>query len=291
MKMNKLVLFTAITISISALTGCTQKLKRKTFSEILEGVINLDECHYYVQNGRSYNTWLNDGDSYIMDELKKLDAKKRFTEPEDMDRFVSYDIYRYGYDRSLTSQMRFYENGSIIINEYGSDILDSYSYFTISEESAKAFFTYVEDRYDYAEQVSEEDFLDTKNNKSVYKLLDSLKDEQRIRGRLGNDIFIDSQAQLLGTLENIEYSYFDTVAEYPPQDEMYFLYNTADFISYEAKPWYFGLSRNYRTVYVVNYIKQDRVCRQGMFYYNVYTIDYEAGRTIISEANRILGQY
>ena len=83
MKMNKLVLFTAITISISALTGCTQKLKRKTFSEILEDVINLDECHYYVQNGRHYNTWLNDGDSYIMDELKKLDAKKRFTEPED----------------------------------------------------------------------------------------------------------------------------------------------------------------------------------------------------------------
>lgn len=291
MKMNKLVLFTAITISISALTGCGQKLKRKTFSEILEDVISLDECHYYIYNGRSYDTWLTDSDSYIMDELKKLDAKKRFTEPEDMDRYVVYDIYRYSYTGSLASSIKFYENGSIIVNEYGSDILDSYSYFTISKESAKAFFTYVEDRYDYAEQVMEEDFLDTKNNKSVYKLLDSLKDEQKIRGRLGTDMFVDSQAQLLGTLENIEYSYFDTVAEYPPQNEIYFLYNTADFVSYDVNPWYFALSSNYRTVYVVNYIKQDRVCRQSVFYYNVYFIDYEAGRTIISEANRILGQY
>lgn len=291
MKMNKLVLFTTVAISIGALTGCSQRLKRKTFSEILSDVTDLKECQYYIYNGHYYDSWLTDGDSYVMNELKTLEVKKRFTEPEDMDRFVVYDIYRYSYTGSLTSSIRFYENGSIIVNEYGSDILDSYSYFTMSEESAKAFFKYVEDRYDYAEQVMEEDFLDTKNNKSVYKLLDSLKDEQRIRGRLGNDIFIDNQAQLLGTLENIEYSYFDTVAEYPPESEIYFLYNTPDFISYEVKPWYFGLSRNYRTVYVVNYIKQDRVCRHDVFYYNVYTIDYEAGRTIISEANRILGQY
>ena len=291
MKMNKLVLFTAVAISIGALTGCSQRLKRKTFSEILSDVTDLKECHYYIYNGHYYDSWLTDGDSYVMNELKTLEVKKRFTEPEDMDRYVIYDIYRYSYTGSLTSSIKFYENGSIIVNEYGSDILDSYSYFTMSEESAKAFFTYVEDRYDYAEQVKEEDILETKNNKSVYKLLDSLKDEQKIRGRLGNDIFIDSQAQLLGTLENIEYSYLETIEGYPPEDKIYFLYNTPDFISYEVKPWYFALSRNYRTVYVVNYIKQDRVCRQSLFYYNAYSIDYEAGRTIISEANRILGQY
>ena len=292
MKMNKLVFLTAAIISITSLTGCDHKIKRASFSEIIDSVdLKSGECQYYLANGRSHDMWLTDDDSYVMNELKKLEVKKRFTEPEDMNRFIAYDIYRYGYDYSLTSQIKFYENGSIIVDEYGTYVLDSYSYFTISKESASALFTFIEDRFDYAEEVKKENFIDTKDNKSVDKLFDSLKQETDIKCCLNDNAFIDKQGQLLGTLENIEYTYFDTVMDYPPSAYFLFLYNTTSIDNIETNPWFFALSRDYRTVYVVNYIAKDKVCRKGLFYYNIYDIAVEAGRTLYKEASRVMNDY
>ena len=289
MKMNKLLALAVMAISITSLTGCDQKLKRDTFLEIFEDVRDLSDCHYYISDGRYYlsDAYLSDADSYVMDKLKTLDVKKRFTQPGDTETWFIYDIYRHGSGSFLSSQLKFYLNGSIIVNEYGSHILDSYSYFTISKESAAELFKSVQDRFIYADQVYNEDLKATKEEKGVYQLFDSLKDQQSITASVGSTNFVDRN-QLLSTLENVDYEYFETVAGYPNFDSIFF-YNTTSMDQFEKNPWFFSLCRDYRTVIVTNYIKQDRVCRPDCIYYNVYTIDIEAGRTIYREACRAAG--
>ena len=99
--------------------------------------------------------------------------------------------------------------------------------------------------------------------------------------------YADNGMQLLSTLENIEYTYQETLEGYISSRDICLKYNAFAYEDGEKYPWYFVLSQNLRTVYVNNHIKMDRVGHENINYYNIYEIDYEAGRAIYSEARRI----
>ena len=286
MKNNKLIPLVVFAITVPALSGCYEKIDRKTFMEIFAAV-DFNECHYYITDQTEDATWLTDFDGYMVNEFKKMNIVKRYTEPTNMDRWIDYDVYRYGSDGSINTQIKFYDSGAIVVNDYGSYIAESYSYFTISQEEATNLFKVTNDRFDYANQVRKEDLKATKEEKGIYQLIDSLKQQQSAPMSLDSRDYADNGMQLLSTLENIEYTYQETLEGYIPSRDIYLKYNAFAYEDGEKYPWYFVLGQNLRTVYVNNHIKMDRVGHENINYYNIYEIDYEAGRAIYSEARRI----
>ena len=139
MKINKLIPLVVFAITVPALSGCYEKIDRKTFMEIFAAV-DFNECHYYITDQTEDVTWLTDFDGYMVNEFKEMNFVKRYTEPKNMDRWIDYDVYRYGSDGSINTQIKFYDNGAIVVNDYGSYIAESYSYFTISQEEATNLF-------------------------------------------------------------------------------------------------------------------------------------------------------
>ena len=65
--------------SISTLTGCSQKINYKQFSDIFVDCSNTEQNSYYFETQYGSNVYYEDCDSYIFNEIKKLQPAKRFT--------------------------------------------------------------------------------------------------------------------------------------------------------------------------------------------------------------------
>jgi len=296
MKKHNLIPLIVFAITVPVLTGCDQKVKYSNFLDIFENAGNVEQNNFhYIDKDGEYQ-WGYDIDSFFMNEIKKLPATKRFTSinESEQQRFV-YDVVHYRgakYTKTMLmshSYMTFYANGSIIVNDYGEGVLDSYNYFSISQEEMTAFYQVVEDRFEYAREVKIEDMKITREEKGVYQLLNSLKQKENIPASVDSVEFKDTNQTLLETLENTEFTYLESYEGYLSPYDLPFVYNTSSADNYEDNPWFFGLSRDCKTAYVMNYISMDRVGRNGLFYYNTYSLSREAGNAIMSEARRIAG--
>lgn len=293
MKMHKLIPLVVFAITIPVLSGCDQKIKRDSFLEIFEGNYTSRNCDYYFEDDHGNDVWLNDYDSYVSNELKKLNAKKRYTKPTNIEKWFVYNIYGSSTDGNyLTSQIKFYDNGSIIVNEYGSHIADSYNFFTIPQEEATALFKFAEDRFTYAEQVLKEDFLTTKNEKGIDAFIDALETQTKIPGGIydkGKTTVFEDDGRLLTTLRNIEYTYFDTTDTTDARDynKVACYYNIKNLNDYENDSWFFVLSRNYTQVSIINHMRYDRAGHDFVMYANIYNISREAGIAIVEEMYKI----
>ena len=291
--MNKLIPLVVTAITIPTLTGCNQKIKRNSYLEVFEESFASQESDYHFENEYGFNTWLYDYDATVVNRLKELDAKKKYTEPTNMDKLFVYNIYRHGKgDYYLNSQIKFYDNGSIIVNDYGSNIADSYSYFTISQDDATKVFNYAQNRFEYAEQVKNEDIKTTKNEKGIDAFIAALGNKEKIPAVIkdkSQNIEFNDDGRLLNTLKNIEYTYINTSNDSSIRDNYYnaYYYNIANPFDYEHDSWYFALARHYTELHIINYMRFDRAGRQYVTYVNTYSISKEAGIAIVNEMRNI----
>ena len=290
MKTNKLIPIVVSIIAIPVLSGCYQKIDRKTYLEVFNDEFTPEHTEYYLENQFGFATeWLTDFDKTVANELMKLDAQKKYTKPEVVNKLFTYSMFRRGSDGySRQSIIKYYDNGSVVINDFGTYTNDSYSYFTISKEEANELFKFVNDRFEYADQVEQEDIKATKDEKGIDQLVDALKQKQSIKGSLKGEEFTDN-GQLINTLENIEYTHTETNKQYNVTNrELCLTYNTPYSYGIDNDyPWFLALSRDYLYVYVVNYMERDRVGRTCVSYYNTYHVEKEAGLAIYQEAVKI----
>ncbi len=308
MKFNKAIILPIMMVtSISTLTGCSQKVNYKQFSDIFVDCSNTEQNSYYFETQYGSNVYYEDCDSYIFNEIKKLQPVKRFTATDGTQRHFVYNLVHTvktnnsDYYERYRSQMFFFINGSIVVNDYGYGVLDSYNYFTMSADDAASFFKMAEDKFDANDNAIQQDRDSTKTDKSIDAFLNALTNQETIIGNVSKngyssrndyETFTDDGA-LLRTLKNVEYNYFATeeCEKYILEDRNLLFYNFAkEDIGNEIKQaWFLTLENNYRYVRVYNMMERDSLNRPNIAYVNVYSISKEAGVTIYNEAKKQLG--
>ena len=292
MKLNKLIPLAVFAISVTSIAGCSQKIKRKTFAEIFEEANDTKENSYYFETEYGNNYYLMDVDGYMLNEIKKLDVKKRFLEPEKGEHNFTYQIYRHDEKKYSVSRIEFYENGSIIVNDYGSHILDSYNYFSISKEEMTTFFKVCEDRVDYSDKVLADDYLATKTEKTMDAFVQSLQGKNEIPCYLhvGYRNTFKDNGDILDMIANTEFTYEETSTSFNfDSEKIGFVYNAEDFGEVEENQWYFVMARYYTDIFLVNYMRYDQAGHEYRFYVNEYSVSKEAGyaiyQAVVDKAN------
>ena len=307
MKINRAFTFTLLAVaSLTSLVGCNKKINYQNYADIFTNVGGTGDLknNYFIETQFGSNVYYYDADNYMLNEMKKLTPVKKFTKTNIAEKRFVYTLYHnsqdgnaewYGYH---VSTMSFYMNGSIIVNDYGSDVRDCYNYFTLSKEDTDNFFKVVEDKFQSNIDVILEDKETTKNEKGIDQLLEYLETKQEVVGEIYSknnsygkaDTFHD-EGSVLDTLKNVDFKYLTTeVFEYN-----YIVENSCLAYNYskskepeENEKWFLTMEDNLRYVTVYNRIGLDRTGNPETCYANHYTISYEAGRAIYQQAVNLL---
>ena len=307
MKINRAFTFTLLAVaSLTSLVGCNKKINYQNYADIFANVGGTGDLknNYFIETQFGSNVYYYDADNYMLNEMKKLTPVKKFTKTNTAEKRFVYTLYHNSPDGSAewygyhVSTMSFYMNGSIIVNDYGSDVRDCYNYFTLSKEDTDKFFKVVEDKFQSNIDVILEDKETTKNEKGIDQLLEYLETKQEVIGEIysRNDSYgkvnaFHDEGSVLNTLKNIDFKYLTTeVFEYN-----YIVENSCLAYNYskskepeENEKWFLTMEDNLRYVTVYNRIGLDRTGNPETCYANHYTISYEAGRAIYQQAVNLL---
>ena len=293
MKLQRALLL-PLTLTVLSLTGCNnRKVRYDTFRDVFSTPVpEYSEATYYFDEGFGSLNVLEDCDSYMRNEMIKLEAPKRYTKPDKSSSYFTYHYYYTFNNQYRNTHFTFYINGSIVVEDNGSNIRDSYNYFTVSTEDMAAFFKLVEERFEYAAQVIEEDKERVKNEFTIDAFVEHLKDKKRIDTAVvnerGNRRVYEDGGVIRDMIANTEFEYQQTTQDYISDAYITLIYNSTSLYDHELHPWFFAMDNSYKTVYLIYVFNQDRVGRRSMQYQNVYTISREAGLAFYKQATGIL---